>query len=93
MQLFIVAVGKNRGSAEHHLAEDWLSRLPEAGGIHEVESKLPAGAKRTNDEATRLLRAVPTGAALAILDPRGNCLLYTSPSPRDATLSRMPSSA
>ena len=25
--------------------------------------------------------------------PDGNCLLYTSPSPRDATLSRMPSSA
>ena len=24
---------------------------------------------------------------------RGGCLLYTSPSPRDATLSRMPSSA
>ena len=24
---------------------------------------------------------------------RGSCLLYTSPSPRDATLSRMPSSA
>ena len=33
-----------------------------------------------------------------ILDQKGNvllltCLLYTSPSPRDATLSRMPSSA
>ena len=27
-----------------------------------------------------------------ILNPK-NCLLYTSPSPRDATLSRMPSSA
>ena len=26
-------------------------------------------------------------------DGRGGCLLYTSPSPRDATLSRMPSSA
>ena len=26
-------------------------------------------------------------------DWSGNCLLYTSPSPRDATLSRMPSSA
>ena len=26
-------------------------------------------------------------------DVRGGCLLYTSPSPRDATLSRMPSSA
>ena len=25
--------------------------------------------------------------------PRHDCLLYTSPSPRDATLSRMPSSA
>ena len=25
--------------------------------------------------------------------PHGTCLLYTSPSPRDATLSRMPSSA
>ena len=71
MQLFIITVGKNRGSAEHRLAEDWLGRLPEAGGIHEVESKLPAGAKRTDDEAIRLLRAVPPGAALAILDPRG----------------------
>ena len=27
------------------------------------------------------------------VDRMGNCLLYTSPSPRDATLSRMPSSA
>jgi 23S rRNA (pseudouridine1915-N3)-methyltransferase len=71
MQLFIVAIGKNRGSAEHRLAEDWLGRLPEAGGICEVESKLPAGTKRTEDEGMRLLRAVPTGAALAILDPCG----------------------
>ena len=29
----------------------------------------------------------------ALLGPPGTCLLYTSPSPRDATLSRMPSSA
>ena len=27
------------------------------------------------------------------VSPTGDCLLYTSPSPRDATLSRMPSSA
>ena len=27
------------------------------------------------------------------VDSASNCLLYTSPSPRDATLSRMPSSA
>ena len=71
MQLFIVAVGKARGSAEHRLAEDWLGRLPDGGGIHEIESKLPASAKRTDDEGMRLLRAVPSGAALAILAPRG----------------------
>ena len=29
----------------------------------------------------------------AVNDEFDNCLLYTSPSPRDATLSRMPSSA
>ena len=34
--------------------------------------------------------APPVGPALG---QRGICLLYTSPSPRDATLSRMPSSA
>ena len=29
----------------------------------------------------------------SMTDDEGSCLLYTSPSPRDATLSRMPSSA
>ena len=43
--------------------------------------------------ARRLRRARPSpfsARACALLD---TCLLYTSPSPRDATLSRMPSSA
>ena len=31
--------------------------------------------------------------SIAAYTPYKNCLLYTSPSPRDATLSRMPSSA
>ena len=37
----------------------------------------------------------PGGYAAAFLaaDEGMDCLLYTSPSPRDATLSRMPSSA
>ena len=30
---------------------------------------------------------------LDLIEACGDCLLYTSPSPRDATLSRMPSSA
>ena len=34
-----------------------------------------------------------SGKALDILHAPNACLLYTSPSPRDATLSRMPSSA
>ena len=43
--------------------------------------------------------AAPTARTLDVhnyqdfLDKNGICLLYTSPSPRDATLSRMPSSA
>ena len=32
-------------------------------------------------------------ASTAVRDERGNCLLYTSPSPRDLSTSRMPSSA
>ena len=32
-------------------------------------------------------------AFVNVFSEAGNCLLYTSPSPRDATLSRMPSSA
>ena len=71
MQLFILAVGKGRGSAESQLAEDWIGRLPNGGQVVEIESKFPAGVKRTKDEGARLLRALPSAAALAILDPRG----------------------
>ena len=71
MQLFILAVGKGRGSAESRLAEDWIGRLPDGGQIVEIESKFPAGIKRTEDEGARLLRALPSASVLAILDPRG----------------------
>ena len=37
--------------------------------------------------------AVEFPAGVVVFPGRSNCLLYTSPSPRDATLSRMPSSA
>ena len=71
MQLSIVAIGKGRASPENTLARSWLSRLKPAGQIIEIESKLPAGPKRTEDEGKRLLRAVPDGAVLGVLDPRG----------------------
>ena len=40
-----------------------------------------------------LANLVNEAALLSARKGRNNCLLYTSPSPRDATLSRMPSSA
>ena len=48
-----------------------------------------------------LSRVMPDGEIQVVAEPGGGpngaamgpCLLYTSPSPRDATLSRMPSSA
>ena len=54
------------------------------------------------DNGRRTLAIIAVSAALAIivsavavgaLFNASGCLLYTSPSPRDATLSRMPSSA
>ena len=36
---------------------------------------------------------LPTKVSATTVGADGTCLLYTSPSPRDATLSRMPSSA
>ena len=44
------------------------------------------------DDGT-LLRLSETGFRWVCGDEYGGCLLYTSPSPRDATLSRMQSSA
>ena len=37
--------------------------------------------------------ALITGIYQELIDTLGGCLLYTSPSPRDRTRSRMPSSA
>ena len=48
-----------------------------------------------NLASTAVQQNIPTGV-IRYRDPYENvdiCLLYTSPSPRDATLSRMPSSA
>ena len=38
MQLFILAVGKGRGSAESQLAEDWIGRLPDGGQMVVLDS-------------------------------------------------------
>ncbi len=71
MKLVILTVGKGRSSPEHKLANSYIKRLPEGGEIWEVESRLPNGPKRRQDEARLLLRQVPDDAILVCLDPCG----------------------
>ena len=59
--------------------------------IHQVQvlnSNLSEMIKLQNNQAESLTAQLKTQ-----IGNLNNCLLYTSPSPRDATLSRMPSSA
>ena len=49
--------------------------------------------KPDNTPVTDADRAVETAIREALATHRPNCLLYTSPSPRDGATSRMPSSA
>ena len=91
-------VGGGRRGGEDALAE----RVGD--GRLEV-ARVEARRGDVGNEAVEVARAVAGVAAVlgragdgergdeAALDERGACLLYTSPSPRDATLSRMPSSA
>ena len=65
-----------------HLALDDVTVHVRQGEIHGLLG--PNGAGKTT-----LIRIINHITA----PDRGTCLLYTSPSPRDATLSRMPSSA
>ena len=65
-------------------------QLFEAGG-----SPAPSAmsVRDTSIEKRSLAGSIPTFPSNAEDDEAKVCLLYTSPSPRDATLSRMPSSA
>ncbi|WP_438996447.1 23S rRNA (pseudouridine(1915)-N(3))-methyltransferase RlmH [Candidatus Puniceispirillum sp.] len=71
MRLHIIAVGKGRASPEATLTSAWLARLPAGGELSEIDSKLPAGPARSDDEAARILKHVPSDAALAVFDPKG----------------------
>ena len=59
--------------------------------IEREESDAFLRSMATRGHSGGLALAVPL--AVRLFDAVGYCLLYTSPSPRDATLSRMPSSA
>ena len=64
-------------------------------GAHTFLVSKPSGISEEEAPASAYLRAVPVWQDLCTLSgvSQPSCLLYTSPSPRDATLSRMPSSA
>ena len=59
----------------------------------EDNKKMVDQIKANENQALKLLGAIETLEYLAQPDEVDNCLLYTSPSPRDGLLSRMPSSA
>ena len=76
MRIDIVAVGRLRKGPEAALVADYLDRFARTGrglglppaGIIEVEDRRGGGMAA---EAELIARAVPTGAALAVLDERG----------------------
>ena len=69
-------------------------------GVYEAEQLLADSAitedafdATASEEAKSYLRSKGDSAIVPIFGKTYNCLLYTSPSPRDRTRSRMPSSA
>ena len=79
MRLHLCAVGRLRAGPERALVDDYVKRFDRTGrplGLgplaeHEVEDRKGGG--RTA-EAALLARAIPAGAALAVLDERGRTL-------------------
>ena len=72
----------NETGGDLEAAVDWLRTK----GIAKADKK----AGRIAAEGLVAVALAPNAGALVEVN---SCLLYTSPSPRDATLSRMPSSA
>ena len=58
--------------------------LPDGSTVKELKAQLSSAYPKIEDLKSLLI---------AVNEEYGNCLLYTSPSPRDRTRSRMPSSA
>ena len=61
--------------------------------IQELDLEIKHRSGKSNANADALSRIPPQATDVLEVTTAESCLLYTSPSPRDATLSRMPSSA
>ena len=71
MKIAILAVGKMRGEPAARLYETYVSRLPWKVALSEIEDKNKSPAERQAGECRKLLAALPKGATLVVLDPRG----------------------
>ena len=73
------------------------SLLPKYRGAAPIQRSIIAGDKVTGVSFIKVDEGLDTGDVLLdaelIINDEDTCLLYTSPSPRDGLLTRMPSSA
>ena len=83
----VVVTGAASGIGKS-LCERFVKEGAKAVVVTDINSEGVDATVRDINEQTKVL-----GITCDVADENEVCLLYTSPSPRDATLSRMPSSA
>jgi len=82
MKITVAAIGRQKAGPETELVKRFVARAQAVGrgvGLNIVlkelpESRAPQAAARQNAEAKGLLGAIPSGAALVVLDERGEGL-------------------